>query len=240
MQYQKYYQKNLKKHKIILKHFYKINFNTIEYKFLEIIEKSFKEENILPAKGLFNLHKIKSYELFERKNDQCSIWHKCFYKKIIMKTTFIKNYKKLIRKKIKPRYKEKIIYQKIPTFRIHLPNNVAVGEFHKDKYYRNQKWSDEVKELNYFLPLTKAFKSNTIWSETKEDKGDFQPIEANYGDCIEWNGSQLTHGNKKNKTNYTRVSFDFRIIPKSRYKKSDYVSINKKTPFKIGGYYELM
>ena len=46
--------------------------------------------------------------------------------------------------------KEKI-YQKIPTFRLHFPGNIAVGEYHKDKWYRDAEWHEEVKELNYYL-----------------------------------------------------------------------------------------
>ena len=141
---------------------------------------------------------------------------------------------------IKPRFGEKIVYQKIPTFRVHLPGNIAVGEFHKDKYYRNVEWANKVKEINYFVPLTKAYDTNTIWVESEEDRGDFTPMECEYGGCIEWDASNLNHGNKDNSTNDTRVSFDFRVIPLSRYIDSNHVTINTKIPFGIGGYYEVL
>ena len=142
--------------------------------------------------------------------------------------------------KIKPRFKEKIVYQKIPTFRVHLPGNISVGEFHKDKHYRNEEWADKVQELNYFVPLTKAYGTNTIWAETKEDLGDYQEIRADYGECVEWSASNLTHGNKINRTSQTRVSIDFRVIPMSRYVGSDHLTINVNMPFKVGGYYEVI
>ena len=113
----------------------------------------------------------------------------------------------------------------------------VLGDFHKDKHYRDPDWADKVRELNYFVPLTKAYGSNTLWAETEEDKGDFIPFESDYGECTEWHGSLLTHGNKINETNVTRVSFDFRVIPKSRYVPSEHASINMKLPFKIGGFY---
>jgi len=150
------------------------------------------------------------------------------------------NYVGFLESVIKPRFNEEIVYQKIPTFRVHLPNNVSVGEFHKDKHYRDEKWANEVQELNYFLPLTNAYGTNTIWAETEEDKGDFKEIRAEYGECIEWNASKLTHGNKQNITRNTRVSFDFRVIPISRYRESDHLTINTKIPFGIGGYYEVL
>ena len=166
------------------------------------------------------------------------MWHKLFYEKIRVDETFNNIYLKFLTDVIKPRFGENIIYQKIPTFRVHLPGNVSVGEFHKDKHYRNIEWAEQVKELNYFVPLTDAYGTNTIWAETEEDKGDYQSFDSKYGECIEWNASNLTHGNKDNKTSKTRVSFDFRIIPKSRYVDSTHLSINTKIPFGIGGYYE--
>ena len=59
-----------------------------------------------------------------------------------------------------------------------------------------------------------------------------------YGEIVQWDGSNLTHGNKKNLTNTTRISTDFRVIPMSTYKPSTNGSINTKTQFSIGGYYK--
>ena len=96
-----------------------------------------------------------------------------------------------------------------------------------------------MRELNYFVPLTRAYDTNTIWAESEEDKGDFKPINSDYGECVEWEASKLTHGNKDNISD-TRVSFDFRVIPESRYIESNHLTINTKIPFGIGGYYEVL
>ena len=189
---------------------------------------------------LSKLHEIEQYEHFERETDQSTNWHKSFYEKIRSDKTFDFIYKKFLEDMIKPRYNEEIVYQKIPTFRVHLPGNVSVGEFHKDKHYRNVEWAEKVKETNYYLPLTKAYGTNTIWAESKEDLGDYKPFKTEYGECIEWNASNLSHGNKDNLTTKTRVSFDFRVIPKSRYMDSDHLTINTKIKFGIGGYYEVL
>ena len=58
----------------------KINYITDTYPFREIVECWFWDESILPLSGISNLHLEKTYDLFERKNDQSTIWHKCFYK----------------------------------------------------------------------------------------------------------------------------------------------------------------
>ena len=218
----------------------RITYGKHTYQFLDVVESWFWNERILPASGLSALHFEKTYDLFERENDQSTIWHKCFYKKIREDSSFNKIYTKFLTNVIKPRFNEEIVYQKIPTFRVHLPGNISVGEFHKDKHYRDEKWAEKVQELNYFMPLTKAYGTNTIWAETEEDLGDFQEIRANYGECVEWSATKLTHGNKQNLTSVTRVSFDFRIIPKSRYIESNHLTINTKIPFGIGGYYGVL
>jgi|TARA_R100000152_G_C6774827_1_gene202838 hypothetical protein len=218
----------------------KINYEAETYCFKQIIEYWFEQEGILPMGGLSTLHYEKSYDLFERKNDQSTIWHKCFYKNIREDSSFDEVYVDFLNDVIKPRFNEQIVYQKIPTFRVHLPGNIAVGEFHKDKHYRDEEWANKVQEINYFLPLTKAYGTNTIWAETEEDLGDYREIRADYGECVEWSASKLTHGNKQNITSVTRVSFDFRVIRKSRYVESNHLTINTKTPFGIGGYYEVL
>ena len=210
---------------------HRITYDTKIYDFKSVVENWLNNE-------LSKLHLVKQYEHFDREHDQSTMWHKLFYEKIRVDETFNNIYLKFLIDIIKPRFGENIIYQKIPTFRVHLPGNVSVGEFHKDKHYRNVEWAEQVKELNYFVPLTDAYGTNTIWAETEEDKGDYQSFDSKHGECIEWNASNLTHGNKDNKTSKTRVSFDFRIIPKSRYVDSTHLSINTKIPFGIGGYYE--
>ena len=218
----------------------RITYGKHTYQFLDVVESWFWNERILPTSGLSALHFEKTYDLFERENDQSTIWHKCFYKKIREDSSFNNIYTKFLTNVIKPRFNEEIVYQKIPTLRVHLPGNISVGEFHKDKHYRNEEWAEKVQELNYFVPLTKAYGTNTIWAETEEDLGDFQEIRANYGECVEWSATKLTHGNKQNLTSVTRVSFDFRIIPKSRYIESNHLTINTKIPFGIGGYYGVL
>lgn len=211
----------------------KLNYNTNEYPFRDIIC------NILNTNSLSKIHKnndFKDYELFSREKDQSTKYHKLYYNNFNnqMQSTYIEFIKNIIR----PLYTEPIAYQKIPTFRLHFPGNIAVGEWHKDKWYRDKEWHEEVCELNFYLPFTNAYKTNTIWVESKEDKKDFKVINAKYGEVIQWDGSNLTHGNKRNDTNTTRISVDFRVIPMSTYKPSTKGSINTKTQFSIGGYYE--
>lgn len=208
---------------------YKFNYNTNLYPFKSTIEKLFLINDLSELKD--------DIEVFSREKDQSTKYHKLFYK-WARTEEFIKLYDDFIYDVVYPLYNEDIVYQSIPTFRVAYPNNIAVGEFHKDKHYRDVNWANQVKEDNFFLPFTNAFDTNTIWVESEEDKEDYSPMNCNYGECIQWDGSNLKHGNKINETGKARVSIDFRIIKYSNYIPSEYGSINTQTKFKINGYYK--
>ena len=64
-------------------------------------------------------------------------------------------------------------------------------------------------------------------------------MEAKFGEYYIWKGTELAHGNKINNTDKTRISFDFRIIPKSSYAPEKYKSsMNTKKRFVVGDYYD--
>ena len=143
-------------------------------------------------------------------------------------------YETLIEKVIAPQMNEDFLYQKFPTMRFHIPNNVAVGLFHKDADFGHPKG-----EINYVLPLTNSDGTSSIWVESEVDKGDFEPMLMVIGDLIQFNGNCLTHGNKVNETNRTRCSMDFRILPLSKYDEDNETSsVTKGTKFKEGAYYK--
>ena len=179
-----------------------------------------------------------SIEVFKRENYQSTEYHKKYYE-WARTEEFAVLYEAFVVNVVKPLYNEYIVYQAIPTFRVAYPNNIAVGEWHKDKWYRDKQWAEDVREDNFYLPFTDAFDTNTIWVESEENKGDYAPINCNYGELVQWDGSNLTHGNKVNETGKARVSIDFRVMKYSNYKPSEHGSINTKTKFQIGGYYKL-
>jgi len=213
-----------------------INYDKKLYNFGNLIQQWFEWDE-----DLCYIHKQHNYEKkVTRETDQNTIWHKIYYKKIKEDINFLYTYYAFLKKYIKPLYKNKIIFQAIPCLRTHLPNSIAIGEYHKDKKYREETWVEGVKELNYYLPLTNTNQYNTLWKESEEDKGDFSPVLINPGQCLRWDGCNLTHGNKKNTSKFTRISIDFRIIDSANFKNSNFTSINTKTPFKLGGYYNIL
>lgn len=211
--------------------FYK--YNTSQFNFYKLISSTFDVSN------LSKLHLSDEFRYdtqFVRETDQSTHWHRKFYE-LSRTDEFISMYFSFINDIIKPLYSGEIVYQTIPTFRIQFPNNIAVGEYHRDRDYRDGDWASKVRELNFFLPITSAKNTNTIWVESSEDEGDYSPIEAEYGQLVRWDGSNLKHGNVQSIEKTTRISMDFRVIDFNNYIPSTKGSINLGTKFEIGGYY---
>ena len=123
---------------------------------------------------------------------------------------FYDTYERFVREVIQPQYGEPIFYQKKPSHRILFYNNPGESRFHRDKDYGHS-----TAEINYSVPQTDAFDTNTFWIESEEGKEDFTPIEMKLGQFVRFNGASLKHGAKANTTGKSRVSFDFRVIPLS-------------------------
>lgn len=207
---------------------FKIYYDTLEYDFNQKLHEIFGVDNIT------KIHEFKSYDRLKRENDQSTIWHERFYNNF--HRIFEPLYKNLIID-IKTSFGyDKIIYQKIPSFRVQLGNgNVAVGEWHKDKTYNHG-----TTEVNFWLPFITTTDNNTIWIESKEDIQDYRPYNVNYGEILIFNGANLNHGNVSNNTNVTRTSIDFRLVDPAKFIPNDKGSINKNVKFDLGGYFDII
>lgn len=204
----------------------KISYDVQEFPFREVIEE------VLGTKFIEKIHLEEEYEVFVKGTDQSTTWHRRYYSNL---DKFLPHYEKFIYEVIRPQFQEEIVYQKVPTFRTQLVNNLGVFSFHKDRDYQHNQ-----EELNFFLPITDAYSTNTIWVESEEDKADYAPITALYGETVMWNGCHLSHGNKLNNTSNTRISVDFRVIPISKYQEDPNTgSIYTKMKFAIGDYYSV-
>lgn len=197
------------------------------------------------VKGVFNVDSLE--QLHEQQSgpneipkdpskDQATAFHKTFYSIFDDENSeFLSVYKDLAGYIASRHFsEEKMVYQARPTFRVQVPNNIAVAKWHKDKAYNHSE-----REINIYLPLTKAFDTNTIWAESEEDKGDYSPMNADLGEYYIWDGANLSHGNKKNSTGQTRVSIDFRLISLRDFSYKG-TSVTTKVPMKLGHYWELV
>jgi hypothetical protein len=189
----------------------KLKFDIDKYKFRELVSEAFGVDD------LEKLHEFKQnwikdeYKKLNVHNENTTIFHEEFYKNFH--------------------------YQYLPTFRIHLPfDNQAIHTWHYDS---DQLHRHPIGEINIWLPLTRCYRTNTMWIESEPFKLDFKPLEGGYGDFWINNGNVCIHGNKPNITNNTRISFDFRVIPISKYNpRYGENSESHSNKFIVGSYYK--
>lgn len=208
-------------------------YDTALYPFREKVELYLGNRDL---ENIHNNHKFSGLltDANGENSDQGQVLHRQFYEGMDADPSFKSIYDSLIKNVVSPTFDEPILFQKFPTFRIHQPENICVFDWHRDRDFNHS-----VKEVNIFMPITKAYDSNTIWAESIDGKGDFSPIEGKYGDVVMWDGPNLQHGNRLNTTGSTRVSFDFRVIRLSDYDESDVrTSITTSTTFVRGEYFD--
>jgi ectoine hydroxylase-related dioxygenase (phytanoyl-CoA dioxygenase family) len=128
-------------------------------------------------------------------------------------------------------------YQTFPTFRLQLPGEMAIHQWHydSDPNHRHPEW-----EINFQIPLTDMHGSRATWIESVPGLRDFSPMEMTVGQFAIFDGGRCLHGNKQNQTELSRLSLDFRILPWDRYVDQDatQVSISSGRRFVVGEYYQ--
>jgi hypothetical protein len=166
-----------------------------------------------------------------RETDQASRLHKLFYDGFDQLAATYAEFAKHIAEQLFA--VPTVYYQKVPTFRVHLPGNMSVGEFHRDRDYNHQDG-----EINCWVPLTRAYGSNTIWIETEHSR--YAPWELEVGQVLIFDAVNLRHGNLINTTSHSRVSFDFRMIDPADYTDSGKKSVNAGKRLALGDYFDVM
>ena len=128
---------------------------------------------------------------------------------------------------------EPAVYQAEPTLRVHLAGTGrALGVPHVDADYFHQPG-----EVNWWLPLTPCWGSNTLWCESAPGAGDYAAFELpGAGSCRRFWGNKLRHYTLPNETGATRVSLDLRAVPLSLFV-PDWASPKGSVPFALGFYY---
>ncbi len=211
----------------------RVKYDTTKYNFRKTVE------TYLETRDLEQIHELSKFEgiltdSMGGNSDQGQYLHRKFYDNMDVDPLFKEMYDSFIEEVIRPELKSSIIYQKFPTFRIHQPDNICVFEWHRDKDFNHSP-----KEINIFMPITKAFDTNTFWAESEEGKNDHKPMEGDYGEVVLWNGANLSHGNKTNETGLSRLSFDFRVMYFDDYnERLANASLTKNTKFTIGAYFD--
>lgn len=185
------------------------------------------------------------------KNDRELYLIRDFYDEYDNNSKFEESYKSLIQEKVKPIFdNEKLIVQKTPNIRFHLPNCSNIGKRDTDPspdvigLHNDSEFGHPEEEVNFIYAITDMYDTNTLYYEQQENS-DIEPynynnLKLNSDDLWHNKLNKLRHYNKINKTGKTRVSLDFRVIPYSKYKPSTNISATSKNKFIVGDYYMII
>lgn len=210
-------------------HLKKFKYDIKKYPFYEYLS------TIFGVTDLENIHKFMGFfDPFKREQDQYTILHKVFYSNFRLPNSPLKKmYEDLIRDFIAPIVPDKFYYQKIPTFRIGLPQNKFVGAFHRDTAYNHQPY-----ELNFNLAIANYMGSAALITEDAAGSQNLISAEIDYGQVMGFDHIGCNHGSEINKTGKTLMSMDFRLaLADMYYEDPKAESVNLHSKFIIGDYF---
>ena len=108
----------------------------------------------------------------------------------------------------------RIHVQCFPCIRVVRPGEFSIGP-HCDASYGFSQGN-----INFYVPLTKIFGTNSLILESSPGLEDWHTIELDYGSLKRFYGSQCSHFTAENTTNQTRISLDFRVILEDHWEKN--------------------
>jgi hypothetical protein len=208
--------------------------------------------------NLENLHEIletplisqedKEYhkQLHGWKNDRNSIFIKHFHQYVDTEPNFNVIYHQFIKTHIFPLFpnETKLVIQKTPNIRFSFPETAAIGCDPNDPeniigLHSDSNFGHNENEMNFIIPITKMFSTNSIYYEptigSQIEPRDFENLKLETDEFLQAYFNKLRHCNHINKTNKTRISFDIRIIPYSKYMEN--LDFFNGTKFELGKYY---
>ena len=109
-------------------------------------------------------------------------------------------------------------YQAFPCIRVVRPTEFSIG-IHADVNYGFNPCN-----VNYYVPLTELYDSNSLHVETEIGKEDFKSLKNSYGEIYRFHGAMCLHFTTENKTDQTRISLDFRVVPGSCFLPKDHAN----------------
>jgi len=214
-----------------------------KYGFFDNMENFHK---ILETNVLCDNEKIMSKQIKELGKDRNSVFYDDYHRFVDSNDEFNNVYYKFINEHIKPIYGSKIVVQKTPNLRISFPDSTAIGKHNDEKeenniigLHKDADFGHHEDEINYIIPITEMFDTNSIYYEPSQESNisteQYINLKLKTNEYFIGKFNKLLHFNKINKTGFTRISLDFRVIPYEMYMKNfDYF---KGTKFELGKYY---
>jgi hypothetical protein len=185
-------------------------------------------------------------QLHEWRKDRDSTFVKRFHEYVDKYTMFNESYYTFLRTYILPLFPEetKLVIQKTPNIRFSLPDNAAIGYDPIDPeniigLHCDREFGHHPTEQNFIIPITSMFESNSLYYEpyiqSNVNPLEYENLVLKPNQFINAYFNEIKHCNRINKTDKTRISFDIRIIPYSKYMTN--LQEFKGTKFELGKYY---
>ena len=215
------------------KHVNIVKYDNNSYDFRPFARECFDIEDL--CKVHFNNPKYDKFVEF--KTDVQTWYHKTFYTYLDSEKGKAMQalYDKLIVDVILPYLGiNEALVQKFPSFRVQLPDNVAVAKIHTDNSLGHP-----FGEINFTYTFTEMKDTTSILIEKMPTFNEFTKIEADENSIVSFNANLCRHYNEVNKTGKTRMSMDFRILPLNYKPQDDGFSHTSNKKFVDGGYYKL-
>jgi len=180
------------------------------------------------------------------KNDRNSIFIRHFHEYVDQTSEFNETYHQFIKTHVLPLFPEEthLVIQKTPNIRFSFPDNAAIGCDPNDPeniigLHCDSNFGHNEHEMNIVVPITRMFSTNSIFYEPTINSQihpmNFENLVLETNQFLQAYFNKLLHCNRINKTNKTRISFDIRIIPYSRYMEN--LAFFEGTKFELGKYY---
>jgi len=214
-----------------------------KYEFYDQLDKL---HEILDTPLISNEDKEYHKQIHGWKNDRNSIFIKHFHEYVDKNPIFDETYRQFIRTNIQPLFpKERyLVIQKTPNIRYSFPEAAAIGCDPNDPenivgLHCDSNFGHNENEMNFVVPITKMFSTNSIYYEptidSQIDPIHFENLVLEPNEFLQAYFNKLKHCNRINDTNRTRISFDIRIIPYSKYMEN--LDFFEGTKFELSKYY---
>jgi len=216
---------------------------SLSYNYTEPLEQIHK---LLDTSSLTKEEKEYHKHLHEWQKDRNSVFVKRFHEYVDKYTHFNEAYYKFARENILPKFPQetKIVIQKTPNIRFSLPDNAAIGVDPNDPdhivgLHCDRQFGHHPTEMNFVIPITNMGGSNSIYYEPFPNSNvhpiHFENLVLTTDQFLQAYFNEIRHCNRINRTNKTRISFDIRVIPFSKYQEN--IEDFKGTKFELGKYY---
>jgi len=181
------------------------------------------------------------------KDDRKSVFIKSFHNFVDDSELFNKTYHAFMRKYVEPLFpNDKIVIQKTPNIRFSFPESAAIGKHPNETdiigLHCDSDFGHHHTEKNFIVPVTPMFKTNSLYYEPTVNSNlpteKYTNLVLKTDEFFQGYLNKQRHYNRINKTGKTRISYDLRVIPYSKYMEqwNDF----QGTKFELGKYYILL